>query len=162
MSAVESPSNAFRFQVPYDQSGAKIRLGWGSYKVRVIDTSREAFTLQVSRKLFRRFQEGTRALLSFQGETWEVKCTAMLQLADGEYHLSLLRLIDRTVVRAPSSPTGLFSSAKGKAHDPTLTIAMLAALVFACVALPGTGDTLGTAPIIRDALRHTWQISLGR
>jgi len=162
MSSVETPSSAFRCPVPLERSAASLRLGWRDCPVNVIDTSRESFTVQVSRKLFRRFSEGTRAVLSFHGETWDVQCTALLQLADDKYHLSLLRLIDRSVMKTPRSSTGLFTSVAGKGYDPTLTIAMFAALVLACVALPGTGDKLGTAPVIRKALNHTWHMALGR
>lgn len=153
----ESPFPAYRCTVVPEQSAASLRLGWKNYPTRVIDTSRDAFTLQVDAQVFRKVKEGTRGVLEYHGEVWEVECAAVFRLMDDQYHISMLRRKDLTHVQVPKSSLWSIVPRPTNETDPVLPMALLVSFLFACVALPGMGDSLGTAPKIRKAIQDVWQ-----
>jgi hypothetical protein len=157
----ETNRSAFRCAVLPEQSAARLRLGMTSRPVRVTDTSREAFTLDVDYATFRRLAEGRRATLEYQGETWDVVCTATFQLMDQQYHVSLARVRDRTRVRGPKTTFWSLLPTTNAAASPALPLALLLSFLFACVALPGMGDSLGTAPKIRKIVQDIWHRATG-
>jgi hypothetical protein len=152
---------AFRCTVLPEQSAASLRVGMSRRRVRVTDTSRDAFTLDVDYATFRRLKEGCRATLEFQGETWEVECTATFQLIDEQYHVSMARIRDRTRVRGPKTTFWSLLPTTNAASSPALPLALLLSFFFACVALPGMGDSLGTAPKIRKVVQDIWHRATG-
>lgn len=161
MTTSEIKRAAFRCTVLPEQSAANLRLGWRRHPVRVIDTSRDAFTLDVPLTTFSRIKEGGRATLEFQGETWEVMCTATFRLVDDEFHVSMARLRDRTSMRGPKTTFWALLPSTNAASSPALPLALLLSFLFACVALPGMGDTLGTAPKIRKVVQDVWHRATG-
>jgi hypothetical protein len=161
MTHTEITRGAFRCTVLPEQSAAQLRLGWSVRPVRVIDTSREAFTLDVDQSTFRRIKEGRQGMLHFQGETWEVVCTAVFQLVDDQFHVSMARIRDCTAVRGPKTTFWSLLPMTNAAANPTLPLAMLLSLLFACLALPGMGDSLGTAPQIRKVVQDIWRRTTG-
>lgn len=154
-------TRAFRCSVDPAQSAGRMRLGWRAHNVRVIDTSRDAFTVQVSATTFYRFHEGSRAVLEFNGETWDVQCTALFRMIDDRYHLTMARVKDRTTVCGPKSSWWSLLPGTGTAKDPVLPLALLVSFLLACVALPGMGDSLGTAPKIRKVVQDVWRRATG-
>lgn len=157
MITTEITRSAFRCSVAPEQSAGNMRLGWRRHDVRVIDTSREAFTLQVPAATFSRIKEGSRAVLEFNGETWDVECTAVFRMVDDRYHASMARVKDRTAVRGPKTSFWSMLPLVHGTTDPVLPLALLISFLLACVALPGMGDTLGTAPKIRKVVQDVWR-----
>lgn len=153
--------SAFRCTVVPEHSAARLWLGWRSYPVRLVDTSREAFTLDVDGDIFSRLKEGRRGILEFQGERWEVVCTAFYRHIDEQYHASMARVRDCTRVRAPKPSFWALLPRANAESSPALPLALLLSLLFACVALPGMGDSLGTAPKIRKAVQDVWRRAVG-
>lgn len=152
---------AFRCTVVPEQSAARLRLGWRTYAVRVVDTSREAFTLDVDRSIYSRLEEGRRGTLTYQDETWEVMCRAVFRHVDDQYHVSMARLRDCTRVRGPQPSFWSLLPRSNAESSPALPLALLLSLLFACVALPGMGDSLGTAPKIRKVVQDVWRRATG-
>lgn len=153
----ETPFPAYRCTVVPEQSAANLRLGWKNYSTRVIDTSRDAFTLEVDARVFQKVKEGTRGVLEYHGEVWDVECVAVFRLMDDQFHITMLRRNDRTHVRVPKSSLWAILPRPNNETDPVLPLALLVSFLFACVALPGMGDSLGTAPKIRKAIQDVWQ-----
>ncbi len=162
MTTGELSRTAYRCTVVPECSEGQLKAGWYSFPVRVIDTSREAFTLEVKPQAFRRLKEGARATLDFNDEMWEVECTAVFQLANGQYSVSMARVKDLTKIRGPRASLSSMLPVPNPTADPVLPLALLVAFLFACVALPGMGDRLGTAPKIRSAIQGAWRSTLGR
>lgn len=161
MTTCETVRDAFRCTVVSEISAGRLTIGWHTYKVRLLDTSRDAFTLEVDSKKFGRIKEGSKALLETNGEKWEVRCTAIFHMLDGQLNLSMARVKER--LRAPVSRTTFWSllPIPSPTADPVLPLALLLSFLFACIALPGMGDTLGTAPKIRKAVQDVWRKTLG-
>ena len=161
MTTTEITRTAFRCCVVPEQSAGCLRLGWRNHDVRVIDTSREAFTLQVSAAVFRRMREGTQAVLRTNGEVWDVQCTAVFRMIYDRYHVTMARVNDRTTVRGPKTSLWSILPKPNVTSDPVLPLALLVSFLLACIALPGMGDRLGTAPKIRKAVQDVWRRTLG-
>lgn len=157
----ENPTSAFRCTVVPEQSSGRLRLGWQRHQIRVLDTSRDAFTLQVSAETFGKLREGSRAILDYHDEVWDVECTAVFRLLDDRFHVSMSRLRDRTAIRGPKSSSLSALLPSGGTADPVLPLALLISFLLACVALPGMGDSLGTAPKIRKAVQDVWRMTTG-
>ena len=161
MTTTEITRSAFRCNVVPEQSAGSLRLGWRRYNIRVVDTSRDAFTLEVSAAVFGRIREGSRAVLETNGEVWDVECTALFRMIYDRYHVTMARIKDRTSVRGPKTTFGSLIPRLNVASDPVLPLALLVSFLIACVSLPGMGDTLGTAPKIRKAVQDAWRKTLG-
>lgn len=161
MSTPEIARSAFRCTVVPEQSAGHMRLGRRRHEVRVIDTSRDAFTLEVSAATFSRVKEGSRAVLQYNGETWDVECTAVFRMICDRYHVSMARVNDRTSVRRPKASFWSLLPLVNGGTDPVLPLALLISFLLACVALPGMGDSLGTAPKIRKAVQEVWRRTTG-
>lgn len=157
MIARELPRTAYRCTVVPENSAGVLKLGWHNFAVRVIDTSREAFTIEVQASIFRRLREGRRAILKFNGEIWQVQCTAVFQIPDGQFSVTLTRVRDLTQVRGPRTTIWSLLPMPNPSADPVLPLALLISFLFACVALPGMGDQLGTAPKIRQVIQDAWR-----
>lgn len=161
MQTCETVRHAFRCSVVPENSAARLTMGWRNYKVRVIDTSREAFTLEVDAKTYGRIKEGTKAVLEYNQEHWEVQCTALFQMLNGQLNVSMARVKDCSRVRGPRPTFWSLLPVANATADPVLPLALLLSLLFACVALPGMGDSIGTAPKIRKAVQDVWRRTLG-
>lgn len=152
---------AFRCTVVPEQSAARLRLRLRSHRVRVIDTSREAFTLEVDQAIFSRLKEGTRGTLEYQDEKWEVVCTAVFRLVENQFHVSMARISERTQIQGPKPTFRALLPKSNAESSPALPLALLLSFLFACVALPGMGDSLGTAPKIRKVVQDVWRRATG-
>lgn len=158
----EASKSAFRCAVVPENSAGLLTIGWSRHNIRVIDTSREAFTLDVKPQTFRRLKEGSRATLLFNDELWEVECTAVFQVMNGQFSVTMARVRDLTRIRNPHATLMSILPMPNPTADPVLPLALLVSFLFACVALPGMGDRLGTAPKIRAVVQDVWRSSLGR
>ncbi len=154
-------SPAFRCNVVPENSHGSMKVGWSWQDVRVLDTSRDAFTVEVKHSVFRRLKEGCRTVLRFNDEIWQVECTAVFQLVSGKISLTMTRIKDLTQMHGPKSNIWSVLPLPNPTADPVLPLALLISFLFACVALPGMGDTLGTAPKIRKVVQDVWRKSTG-
>lgn len=161
MVANEITCTAFRCTLIPEHSAGALRLGCRWQDVCVIDTSRDAFTLEVGAATFRRIREGTRAVLRHNGETWDVQCTALFQMVDERYHVTMARIRERTGVRGPKSSLWSLLPTINTSADPVLPLALLISFIIACIALPGMGDSLGTAPKVRQIVQDVWRKATG-
>jgi hypothetical protein len=161
MTTSETLRHAFRCTVVPENSAACLTIGWRQHKVRVIDTSREAFTLEVNPNTFAKVTEGSRAVLDYNDESWEVQCIALFQMLNGQLNVSMARIRECSKIRGPRATFWSLLPMANATRDPVLPLALLLSLLFACVALPGMGDSIGTAPKIRKAVQDVWRKTLG-
>jgi hypothetical protein len=64
----------------------------------------------------------------------------------------LERIAELTPVKMPSPWTTLFSLQISRNTDPKFLLALMVAFIVVCLALPGIGDKLGTAPRIKNGV----------
>ncbi len=162
MNSYDPHDHAFRCAVPAEHGEAWLVVGWHRHPVRVTELSRNGFTIQVRNKTYAKCREGKKALLHYQGEIWEVVCTSTFRMVDDYAEISLHRLADRTKVRGPRSSLCSLLPIANVTADPVLPLALLVSFLFACLALPGMGDSLGTAPKIRKVVQDVWRSTAGR
>lgn len=143
---------AFRCSVASEISAAKLRIGFRSYQVRVRDTSREGYTIVVTEQISKKMRAGGNKYLSFNGETWQVQNSGVYQEDSQEIRIGLLRVKDCTKIKIPSTWGWAFLPKFNLSSDPVLPVGMIISFLVVCVCLPGTGDSLGTAPKVRQAI----------
>ena len=143
--------NAFRCAIAPENSAGTLIVRGKKFPVRVLDTSRSGFTIQVSDKIVSKLKSGKVYRLLFNGEDWEVAKESHYA-ADGSINVGLQRLREVTKIKIPSSWFTFFKKSPTDS-DPTLVVYLMIAFLIACIALPGLGDNLGTAPRLRDGIQ---------
>lgn len=148
------PSGAFRCAIAPEHSAAQLRIGRRKFQVNVLDTSRDSFTIRCSTRIASKIQRGSVVRLEFRGEKWTIERESLYNESAEFAHVGCRRVQDITPIRAPRS--SLFPSLLPRfstTNDPALMMYLLIAFMVACVSLPGLGDSIGTAPRIRDGLK---------
>ena len=132
-----------------EQCRAVLKLGGCSVECQVIDLSREDFQVRVPKAKPRRFnvprmsRSSIRMNVDFSPTEWHSQRQ--------RYHLSSKNRRanqDETSVSLGS----LFSSNMNSQTDPRFLMALMLAFILACLALPGLGDHLGTAPRLKNGI----------
>lgn len=150
-------SGAYRCAVSLENSAAELRVGAKSYSVRVLDMSRNGFTIRVPNAILKRIRSKPNLRLEYSSELWEVEL-------DGEYsdsndftNLSLVRVRDLTTLKMPNGFQFSFGTMFSLNQDPTFLLGLMLAFLAACFCLPGIGDQVGTAPKISRSVKAAWQ-----
>lgn len=152
MEPLRNDRGAYRCSVAPENAEARLKISNKLYRVAVLDTSRDGFTVRMPNSTAFRLKDGGTFLLHFCGERWEVKKESVYNDGDEFSNIGLSRIRDLTRNRVPSSFFYLFSNYQSLQSDPGFLICLLLAFLFACIALPGVGDSLGTAPKIRSGI----------
>ena len=143
----------YRCCIASENSAAKLKIGACSYDVSVLNTSRTGFCLRVSNDIAKKLRGKRRPLLLYAGETWEVELKSRYSDETKFTNLGVSRVRDLTKFKQPTGWTlGLFSNPSSQA-DPTFLAFLILAFLFAVIALPGIGDSLGTAPKVREVIK---------
>ena len=150
-------SGAYKCIVSHDNSAAELRVGTKSFGVRVLDMSRDGYTVRVPNSILKRIRSKPNLRLEYSGELWEVALDG--EFSDsGEYsNLSLVRVRDLTTLKLPSAFQFSFGTMFSLNQDPTFLLGLLLAFLAACFCLPGIGDQVGTAPKISRSVKAAWQ-----
>ncbi len=141
---------AFRCPVAPEKAGAQLKIGHKLHLVAVLDTSRDGFTLRADEGTASKLKDGGQYVLYFAGEIWEVRKESHYE-DGGDILIGLRRLQEISKVKAPSS-WNWFSYQRKVQSDPALLLYLMLMFLFACIALPGMGDSLGTAPRIKSGI----------
>jgi len=158
MSAEKSdPQDAgfFRCPVQADQSKAVIRVGHRKAMAMVQETSIDGFTVLVPPKYGSVLKVGRPWLLEYQGARIEVHPQWFFNSPDGRVQMGLRRMRDLTPPE-PIRRSLLLRYAGRRYEDPSYSAAVFGGFVlalFTLMALPGLGDSLGTANRIQSAVR---------
>ena len=150
---VADRTTAYRCLIPAASGSARLRVGKKFHECCVVDLSRDDFRVSVKRSLSRSLKRATRIELWYNDERWLVK-----RLSDGSINgeavVQLGRMEELTRIKPPAPWVGLWSSRLSQRTDPRFLFALMLAFLVACVALPGIGDGLGTAPKVKAGV-HT-------
>lgn len=146
---------AFRCTVAPENSAATLVVRGKKNPVRVLDTSREGFTIQVTEKIVSKLKRGKVYRLLFNGEDWQVAKESHYT-ADGKVNVGLQRLQEVTKIKVPNTWFTFFKKSPTES-DPTLVVYLMIAFLIACIAMPGLGDNLGTAPRLRDGIQMVFR-----
>lgn len=155
MNSDKSVNVAYRCVVAFENSAGELRLKNKKYPVTLLDTSRDGFTVRVSKSLGKKIQAERTCQLSYSGELWEVTCNGTYSEIENQTDIDFLRVQELTKIKQPrlgGATAGLFSPQQ----DPTLLLGLLVGFLIACISLPGIGDQLGTAPRISKTVKSFW------
>lgn len=145
----------FRCPVQEDQSKAVVRVGRRKAIATVQETSIDGFTVLVPPKYSGALKVGRPWVLEYQGARIEVHPQWFFNSPDGRVQMGLRRLRDLTPP-APIRRSLLLRYAGHRYDDPSYSAAIFGGFVlalFSLMALPGLGDSLGTAHRIQSAVR---------
>lgn len=149
-------SKPYRCIILPEDSVCRIRIGRKEFVGELIDLSRDDFRLRVPPSVDRLLQKARHIELRYHGERWLVKydnSDLPEATADGSNSVVQLRRVDElTRVKMPSPWATLGSLKMSRETDPRFVLAVMVAFIAACLALPGIGDHLGTAPRIKDGI----------
>lgn len=140
----------YRCTIPPEDCACRLRVGRKDVVCELIDLSREDFRIRVPKKHARVIRRARRLELRYHGERWLVKLAPTQE--DQPDIVSLLRINELTPVNMPSPWATLGTMRMSRETDPRFVLALMLALIAACVSLPGIGDQLGTAPRIKDGV----------
>ncbi|MFO0939422.1 MAG: hypothetical protein U0930_01510 [Pirellulales bacterium] len=147
----QDPSKPYRCLIPPEDCACRLRVGRKDIVCELIDLSREDFRVRIPRKVERAVRKARRIELRYHGERWLVKLVPNhTEQEPGVY--MLIRIDELTPVQMPSPWAALSAMRMSRDTDPRFVLALMLALIFACLSLPGIGDQLGTAPRIKDGL----------
>lgn len=148
---VES-SRPYRCLIAEECSQAVLKTRFRKYPCRVIDQSREDFSIRLSagRKI-EKLRQADRLELYFHGERWLVR-------ARGNQHpesdrLLLTRLQELTPIKTPSPWTSTLGVPSDQQSDSKFLFVAFVAFVLTVILLPGLGDYLGTAPKLKEGFQ---------
>ncbi len=150
-------SAAYKCIVSSDNSAAELRVGNKSFSVRVLDLSRDGFTIRVPNAILKKVRSKANLRLEYASELWEVACDGEFSDSSDFTNLGLLRVRDLTKLKMPSGFQFSFGAMFSLNQDPTLLLGLLLAFLAACFCLPGVGDQVGTAPKISRTVKAAWQ-----
>ncbi len=144
-------AKAYRCVISSDDCICRIRLGRKDTVCEIIDLSRDDFRLRIPQGFEKSLLKAKRIELRYHGERWLVRLN---KDASQEHADSVVvdRIEELTPIKMPSPWTTLFSLQMSRDTDPRFVLALMLAFIGACLALPGIGDKLGTAPKIKNGI----------
>jgi hypothetical protein len=146
----EDRSLPYRCLVHNDDRSARLKIGVRNVDCELVDLSREDFHVRLPQHQMKLLRPEKRMELLYGGERWLVACCGNRHpMADTVY---LNRIEELTPVRMPSAWRGLASAKLSQQTDPRFILTLMLAFIFSCIALPGLGDQIGTAPKVKKGI----------
>ena len=146
----EDRSLPYRCLIRPEQCRAVLKLGGSSIECQIVDLSREDFQVRVPKGKLKKLQRAKKIEMHYSDERWYVR--PLSDAPRGSDTIYLQRLEELTKIELPSAWASLFSSNMSRQTDPRFLMALMLAFLFACLALPGLGDKLGTAPRLKSGI----------
>lgn len=142
----------YRCMIPNDDSVAIIKAGSSKFDCRLIDVSREDFHIRLPKNKMKRLRRARRIELHYHGERWLVTLDPSDRAIGDAIYLNRVR--ELTEMKHPSPWRSLVSLQFSKQTDPRFVLTMMVAFIFSCLALPGLGDKIGTAPRLKNGIQY--------
>lgn len=148
--------SAYRCTVAPENSRAQLVVGRKKYDVSIQETSRDGFGVRMSNTLASKLSDMKVYELLYAGEDW-------LVTKEGHYTdddvtvVGFKRQKEVTKIKSPVSWFPFLSSSRSQS-DPAFLLYLMIAFLVACVALPGMGDSLGTAPRIKKGFQTIFEV----
>lgn len=149
-------NSAYKCAIALENSSAELRVGSKSYRVTVLDASRDGFTIRVPNAILNRIRGKGFCRLAFASELSEVECESEFADCTDFTSVGLKRIRDLTKFKMPSGFQFSFGSMFSLQQDPSFLLGLMVAFLLACFCLPGIGDQIGTAPKVSRAVRSVW------
>ena len=149
---------SYRCKVTDGNTLGTLRLGRQSFKVDVLEMSRDSFSVRIPARIAKKVAVGSKSRLFYQEMLWSVRCTNKWMGNSNSVDLEFQQLDELTppkLKRGPMTGTSKPVAALGQS-DPILPVAMLGAFILAILILPAWGGQWGTSDAICGAISNTW------
>lgn len=159
MSERPEPKAYFRCPVQHDQARVQLRIAGRRIPATLCETSIDGFTLTLTSAQAKFIRLGKPWILKTSGERTEVHAEWLFHAPDGTLQLGLRRMRDLTPSEEPRGVvfTGrALRSHTASAASSEIAFAGLVIFLILTLSMPGIGDTLGTAPRVRNAATTLW------
>lgn len=124
--------------------------------VKVIERSVGGFTVALPPEQAQKFPGGENAILAIGSQYYTVMISGYFREGNRKSHLGLkIVLVEEPPKRNTHRLSKPVTKDGSSSSRERFTYGLVAALLLALVALPGIGDLLGTAPLIRGAIQSS-------
>ena len=149
---------AYRCSVAPENAAAHIKVGRKSELVAILETSRDGYTIRMDNSVAKQLKDGRSYVLCVGSERWEVRKESHYSDGVDFTNVGFARIRELTKIKSPITWFPFFKNEGHSQSDPAFLIYLMLAFLFACIALPGMGDSLGTAPKIRNGIHMVLDI----
>ncbi|MCA9160578.1 MAG: hypothetical protein KDA72_19740 [Planctomycetales bacterium] len=143
----------YRCCIAAENSAGKLKIAGKQYNACVLNTSATGYRVRVPNSVAKRVRGRRVCVLDFAGEQWEVEVKSRFT-ADNQFtDIGFTRTKELTRYTIPTSWSFCSCPNLNLYSDPAFLGFLVLAFLTAVVCLPGIGDSLGTAPRVKTAIR---------
>lgn len=143
----------FRCCIAAENSAARLKIAGIWHKVCVLNVSRTGYRIRLPNSVAKKLRGGRAPVLDFADEQWQVEVQSRYSDGNMFTELGLSRKKELTRYKVPSSWSFLLPNSLNVNSDPAFLGFLVLAFLAAVLCLPGIGDSLGTAPKVRDIVQ---------
>lgn len=143
----------FRCTIAAENSAGRLKIAGFWYNVRVLNMSRTGYRVRLPNSVAKKLRGRRVPVLDFAGEQWEVDVKSRFSAENKFTEIGLARTKELTRYKVPSSWSFCMPNCFNLNSDPAFLGFLILAFLAVVVCLPGIGDSLGTAPKVRHAVR---------
>lgn len=147
----------FRCCIAAENSAGRLKIAGFWYSVCVLNMSRTGYRVRLTNSIAKKLRPGRTPVLDFAGEQWVVDIKSRYSNQDEYTELGLARKKELTKYKLPRSWSFTVPSCLNVDSDPAFLGFLVLAFLTAVICLPGIGDSLGTAPRVRDVVQAVMQ-----
>lgn len=143
----------FRCCIASENSAGRLKIAGFWYSACVLDMSRTGYRVRLANSVAKKLRGRRVPVLDFAGEQWEVDVKSRFSNGNEYTELGLARRKELTRYKLPSSWSFVVPNCLNANSDPAFLGFLVLAFLVVVLSLPGIGDTLGTAPKVRHAVK---------
>ena len=143
----------FRCTIATENSAGRLKIAGFWYSVCVMDISRTGYRVRVPNSIAKKLRGRRAPVLDFAGEQWQVDVKSRYSNEHNFTELGLARKKELTKYKLPTSWSFSMPNCLNVNSDPAFLGFLVLAFLTVVICLPGIGDSLGTAPKVRQAVQ---------
>ncbi len=143
----------FRCSIAPENAAGRLKIAGIWYSAHVINMSRTGYRVRLPNSVAKKLRGRRTPVLDFAGEQWEVDVKSRYSDECKFTELGLARKRELTKYTLPSSWTFAMPKCLNVDSDPTFLTFLVLAFLTVVLSLPGIGDSLGTAPKVRNVVK---------
>lgn len=146
---------SYRCKVQQGNMKATLRLGRRSFKVQVVEMSRDTFSVRVPANVGSKVTVGSKSKLFYQDMLWSVLCTQKWIGESGELDIEFQQLEELTPLTISKTSYWTTSKQVRTIGDGTLPVTLIGAFILVILIMPAWGGEWGTSDAICNAVNST-------
>ena len=155
-SVMTETTNSYRCKVSLANSRAVLRLGWQSFRVDVVEMSRDTFYVRVPNRLASKIVVGRKSKLFYQEMLWSVLCTHKWIGDCDKVDLEFKQLDELTPIDVPKASFWAVSRQRSTHSDSNLPVTLIGMFILTILIMPAWGGQWGTSDAICNAVNSVY------